>query len=112
MPSRLELLVGLCRDVRDAVLIAQEAEPDKWLTHLEYVAAERVSSGEAFTLIHEPDGPWLAISPLDDAAYAVMEMPASEWAERQRWDVVFTVRCHRGEAGGWEVDMSEVVGAL
>src|SRR5690349_336224 len=92
----------------EALDAVQEGYPDWQGTHLEIVGAEVKDCGAAFLLAHEPDGPWLAICPLDPLAMAVMEEPASGWAEKQRWDVLLRLSGKREADGQWWLKQLEV----
>src|SRR5579864_6381926 len=75
--------------------------------------AVHLASRELFILIAQPDGPFVAISPVTDAADALVmkEIPAARpmvvsgvaaWANRQRWQPLMGLALRRGPDDEWE----------
>jgi hypothetical protein len=94
----------------EALDAVQEGYPGWCGTDLEIVGANLAKTEKSFLLAHEPDGPWLAVCPLDDGAFAAMGSPAADWAERQRWEPIMRLRGHKAEDGTWwlaEVEVTE-----
>lgn len=110
-----DVLVELGLDPAELVLLfhgarlaVEDAYPHWSGTQLEVVGAAIQGTDTTFCLVHEADGPWLAVCPDDDEAYALMGSPACAWAEQQRWEPFFVLSGRMDGNGDWWLEEKDV----